>query len=210
MVKAYLRNLTMLALLFAPGYGQSATPSSPNAGSSANRDSVAAPAEQGPAALAAPAPESRDADLQFPLFRTLGGLGIVLCLMVGAFLAAKKFAPRYFNKPASERNLKIIETLSMGDRRSISLVEVANSRFLIGNTPHQINLLAALPEPLSLVSEPEAAPAASKGPGKKESRVPFRNLFEVEKSRSLQFAANPLPDDLRAKMRQLRDALERP
>jgi len=205
-LKAYLRYLMLLVLTFTPVYGQSASLPSPNPDTNAG-SAVASPADQGPAA---PVPETKDADLQFPILRTLGGLGLVVCLMIAAFFAAKKFAPRYFNKPASERNLKIIETLSMGDRRSISLVEIANSRFLIGNTPHQINLLAALPEPLSLVSEPETAPAPSKIVSRKESRIPFRNLFEVEKNRPLQYAGNPLSDDLRAKMRQLRDALERP
>jgi flagellar biosynthetic protein FliO len=203
-VKAYLRNLMMLWLLLLPADGRAAAPPSPNPAGSEN--SVSAPAEQGPMV---PVPETKDADLQFPVFRTLGGLGIVVCLMVGAFFAAKKFAPRYFSKPSSERNLKLIETLSMGDRRSISVVEVANNRFLIGNTPHHINLLAILPEPLSIVSELEKTSAPQEKISRRESRTPFRNLFEVEKSRPVQYAASPLPEDLRAKMRQLRDALER-
>jgi flagellar biosynthetic protein FliO len=205
-VKAYLRNLIVTLLLFLPVAGRAAAPPSPSPVGSETAVQAAATAEQGPMA---PVPETKDPDLQFPIFRTLGGLGIVVCLMVGAFFAAKKFAPRYFSKPSSERNLKIIETLSMGDRRSISLVEVASTRFLIGNTPHQINLLAALPEPLSLVSEPEKASAPQEKITRRESRTPFRSMFEVEKNRPVQYAASPLPDDLRTKMRQLRDALER-
>ena len=143
------------------------------------------------------------------MFRTLGGLGLVLCLMIAGYFAAKKFAPRFFAKGTAEKNLRIIETLSMGDKRSISMIEVGDSRFLVGNTPNQINLLVALPERMSLVSEPEAAEMSAKSATEKEPMVPFRNLFEVEKKRPTQQAGHPLPEDIRVKMRQLREALER-
>ena len=205
-MKQYLRNLLIVGLLFMSVYGQSASPAPTDSNKVASVD-PAISAEHG--TMDVPA-ESRDEGMQFPVLRTIGGMGMVVFLMVAAFFCAKRFAPRYFNKPALEKSLKIIETLSMGDRRSISLVEVANSRFLIGNTPHQINLLAALPEPLSAVSEPVTPSTNAKSAHKKESKASFRNLFEVEKNRPSQYSVSPLPEDLRTKMRQLRDALERP
>jgi hypothetical protein len=60
-----------------------------------------------------------------------------------------------------------------------------------------------------MVSEPETLPVTSKSPAIKESMAPFRNLFEVEKKRPTQYAGNPLPEDIRIKMRQLRESLER-
>jgi flagellar biosynthetic protein FliO len=207
-VKACLRNLMAFVLLLAPVSGIAAPAPSPNQNGIQAGD-TSTPADQAQIAPPAEARETREADMQFPVTRTLGGIGLVLCIMVVVYFAAKKIAPRYFHRPASDRNLKIVETLSMGDRRSISLIEVASNRFLIGNTPQQINLLAALPEPVSLVSEPEAASVTPMNIKRQESRVPFRNLFEVEKSRPMQYAANPLPEDLRVKMRQLRNALER-
>ncbi|HSW39783.1 MAG TPA: flagellar biosynthetic protein FliO, partial [Acidobacteriota bacterium] len=107
------------------------------------------------------------------------------------------------------RNLKIIETLGMGDKRSISILEVGNKRFMVGNTPHQINLLATLSETMSLASEGETVPDDVNTNTRGESKMPFRNLFEVEKKRPLNQAGNALPEDLRLKMRQLREALER-
>jgi flagellar biogenesis protein FliO len=204
-VKALLWNSMLLVILFEPVYGLSAPAPAQNQNANAASE-PAIPAVQSPMALAG---ESHDADLQFPVMRTLGGMGLVVFFMVAAFLGAKKFAPRYFNKPSSGKSLKIIETLAMGDRRSISLIEVANSRFLVGNTPQQINLLAVLPESVSVVSEPDAVAVTPRNPDRKEARVPFRNLFEVEKNRPPQGSANPLPEDLRTKMRQLREALER-
>jgi flagellar biosynthetic protein FliO len=153
--------------------------------------------------------EIQDTNLGFPVFQTMGGLGVVLFLMVGGYFAAKKFAPRYFAKSNSDRNLKVIETLSMGDKRSISMIEVGKSRYLVGNTPHQISLLAILPEGLSIISEPERLSTASKDMIANETAQPFRNMFESEKRQSTQYSGNPLPDHIRMKMRQLRASLER-
>jgi flagellar biogenesis protein FliO len=204
-MKALLRQVMLVMLLLVPAYGQVVSgPAQPPAGNAGgDLSAITAPAQPAPAA------DMQVADYQFPVFRTMGGLGLVLCLMVAAYFAAKKFAPRYFSKSVTEKNLKVIETLSMGDKRSISMIEVGSHRFLIGNTPSQINLLMALPEAMSLVSEPEAMPVSSKSTSGKESTSPFRNLFEVEKKRPSQYTGNPLPDDIRTKMRQLREALER-
>ena len=202
-MKVWMRNILMTALLVTPAYGQTAVPGPAAPTGPANSG-------LGVAADAAPAVQEGEAGMDFPIVRTIGGMGLVIVLMAAAFFAARKFAPRYFNKPASEKSVKLIETLSMGDKRSIVLIEVANNRFLVGSTPQQINLLAALPEALSVSSEPDEASAALKTAIKKESRIPFRNLFEIEKKRPSQLAGNPLPADLRAKMRQLRETLERP
>jgi flagellar biosynthetic protein FliO len=205
MMKALLRNLMVLTLILGPAYGQMVSgPVQAPAGSAGSDTSEIAGQPQ-----PAPPADMQTADFRFPVFRTLGGLGLVVCLMIAAYFAAKKFAPRYFNKGVAERNLRVIETLSVGDKRSISMIEVGNNRFLIGNTPNQINLLMALPESLSLVSEPEPMPANSRSTGESESATPFRNLFEIEKKRPSQYTGNPLPDDIRMKMRQLREALER-
>ncbi len=190
-MKVILLGLMILAVFLVPAYGQV---------------TYFPPTDQ---VQAAPAGDAQDAETQFPIARTIGGLGLVVCVMIGAYFAARKFAPRYFTKAGSDRNLKVIETLAMGDRRSISLIEVANNRFLVGNTPHQINLLAALPEPVSLLSEPETMPVNQKEIKREESRSPFRNLFEVEKKRPARYIGHPLPEDIRTKMRQLREALER-
>jgi flagellar biosynthetic protein FliO len=143
------------------------------------------------------------------MVRTVGGMGLVVCLMIGIYFAVKKIAPKYFPGAVSAKNMKIVETLSMGDRRSISVIEVANNRFLIGNTAHQINLLTALPETISLVPHPDESSSHSNEKTGSRSIGSFRNLFEVEKKRSPHHEGNPLPENIRTKMRQLRDALER-
>lgn len=184
------------------------TPSTPAPTESATSNAVTpepAPAAQAPAKSAEPQME----EFRFPILQTMGGLGMVLCLIAGGYFAFKKFAPQYLRKGSSEKSLKLIETLPMGDKRSISIIQVANSRFLVGNTAHQINLLTALPEKYSLVSEPDAPLVENNKEIVQEPKNNFRKLFEVEKSRSVQRTGNPLPEDLRTKMRQLREALER-
>ena len=204
-MKAVLLKLAIFMLFLPCAFGQ-AVSTSPRmeSGTINGGPGIAADKLQTTSAV-----EAQDGGGHFPMLRTLGGMGIVLCLMIGIFFAAKKFAPRYFTRATAERNMKIIDTLAMGDRRSISLIEVGGNRFLVGNTPQQINLLATLPEPISLGSEPDVLPANPKEKARRDFTSPFRNLFEVEKKRRPQQIAHVLPEDIRTKMRQLRESLER-
>lgn len=204
-MKGVISVLFILTIIMTPIWAQTVPDASRNTAGVGNHDS----AMQADPRPVLPASESQDISWQFPWMRMIGGLGIVLCLMAALYLVAKKYAPRFFPKSAADRNLKIIETLSMGDKRSIALIEFGNNRFLIGNTPHQINLLATLPESLSLVSEPDDPAAETNARPPKAAKSPFRSLFEVEKKRSTQYTGNAMPDDVRVKMRQLREALER-
>jgi flagellar biosynthetic protein FliO len=204
-MKGFLRYAVILSLCVVSAYGKPA-PKPPQ------NEAKVTEADPGP--MVGPvqpvmADNSPAEESGFSMLRAIGGLGIVLCLLVGGYFAARKLSPQYFVKGASERSLKVIETLAMGDRRSIAIIQVANSRFLVGNTPHQINLLTSLPEPTPLVSEPDALPVKPKISSPRGAGSPFRKLFEVEKNETSRLIGNPLPDDLRTKMRQLREALER-
>jgi flagellar biosynthetic protein FliO len=205
MMKAVLMMLMILPLFLSTAFGQAvSTSSQTESGNISGGPAIAGNPMQTTSTADVP-----DGGMHFPVLRTIGGMGIVLCLIIGLYFAAKKFAPGYFCKAAAERNLKVIETLPMGDRRSISLVEVGGNRFLFGNTPQQINFLAALPVPISLASEPDALPENPKEKNRREFTSPFRNLFEVEKKEKPPSMANALSEDVRMKMRQLREALER-
>jgi flagellar biogenesis protein FliO len=108
--------------------------------------------------------------------------------------------------------LHLVETLSMGEKRAIAVVEVAGKKFLIGNTPSQITLIASLGDDLAL--EPGAQPAVrtaqtSAAPAGIK-RGQFVNLLLPEKGGTSRkpASASPLPPDIRGKMRELREALE--
>ena len=170
------------------------------------------PSEHAPAnhaqAQATPAAETPAAGMEFPVLRTIGGFTLVLSLILIAFLVARKIAPQYFNRCTPEKNLKLIENLSMGEKRSIALIQVGNKRFLVGNTQHQVTLLSPLEDSFSLVSEAEKNPSAESLPANPVD--PFRRLYETEKNQSVPRPAKEktIPPDVRAKMRQLREALE--
>lgn len=204
-MKAFAFNLMILALFLAPAFGQSVPVPLPEEPGAVNSPAVAStsPVRSNSAA------EVQASEFHFPVFQALGGLGLVLCLMFAVYFVAKKLAPQYFARHVSGKNLRVIETLAMGEKRSISLIQVASSRFLVGNTPNQITLLASLPESISLVSESDAPQAEPGGGAPKEPKRAFKNMFEIEKIRPSQHAVNPIPEDVRAKMRQLREALER-
>jgi len=145
---------------------------------------------------------------QISLLSAFGAMGLVLCLLVGAYFGIKKFAPGYFPATASSgNNLKIVESLGMGDRRSIALVEVGGKRFLIGSTPQQVNMLTALPEHISLVDEDSPARVASAVNDGGERKT-FRSMFEIGRNRPDRHSEKVLPDEIRQKMRRLREALE--
>lgn len=168
------------------------------------------PVEQAPAKLvptqAAQAGDTTAGGMDFPVLRTIGGFALVLSLILAAFLVAKKIAPQYFNKRTAEKNLRLIESMSMGDKRSIAIIQVGDKRFLVGNTPHELTLLSQLGDSFSLISDAEKVP----GTGSTEPGDPFRRLYETERNRGIHKPVKDkaIPPDIRAKMRQLRQALE--
>jgi flagellar biosynthetic protein FliO len=177
----------------------------------------AAPAVQAGNASGSPAAAVQDIPTiasEFPYTRVLGAFGIVMTLIGGAVFGTRKFAPQLFRKAPSEKNLRIIETLAIGEKRSISVVQIEDKRFLIGSTTSQITLLAALRGPLSIEDElsvesvPAEVPAAVARPKAPVER--FRNIFEIEKASPARNGGRgrTIPPDVRAKMRQLRETLE--
>lgn len=153
-------------------------------------------------------PEAPAAGSDFSWFRTLGGFGLVLCLIVLGYYAARKYAPQFFIKSVSGKNLRLIESLSMGEKRSLSVVELDDRRFLLGNTTHQITLLAELPGRLSLTSDAPSSPAlAFAAPRNMPISDSFKNLFDREKGPAPRASGRHIPPDIRAKMRQLRESL---
>ncbi len=146
---------------------------------------------------------------EFTFTRMFGGLILIVSLIIGAFYGGRKYFPQYFQKPSGDRRLKLLESLDMGDKRNVSLLQVDNKIFLVGNTPNQISLLADLSDMLPLASAPELAnvsPSPSSSP--KSQGDSFRNLREVERRHTDKGSARVIPPDIRAKMRQLREALE--
>lgn len=142
------------------------------------------------------------------LIKMIGGVGLIVCLILAGYILIRKYAPQYLAKKPGAHNLRLLETLPMGDKRSIVLVQAGPQQFLLASTPGQISLLTALTAPGAILTsgqvEPAELPAAGLYTGS------FRNLYEQEKKAPAVRPApvKALPPDIRGKMQELRKALE--
>jgi flagellar protein FliO/FliZ len=159
-----------------------------------------------PAAATEPAVGGADTTT-YLLARTMGGLGLVIGLIVLTYVAVRRYGPKYLRRQGAQSVLKVIETLPMGEKRSIALIQVEDKRLLVGNTPQQITLLTQLPAGFETSAEADRESSTNSNPG---SVTSFRRLYEVEKNQQPPVhQARAIPQDLREKMRQLREAFER-
>jgi flagellar biosynthetic protein FliO len=76
---------------------------------------------------------------------------VVVALAVGVMYFLKRLLPKIARLPAKQ--IRIVETVSLGQHRNIYLVEVAGRRLLIGGTNETITRLADLSEPMELSGE---------------------------------------------------------
>lgn len=110
------------------------------------------PAEESRAGTAKEADSNQHAVMPFPSFASgssLLGMGlqssgalllILAIILLGAYLL-KKMLPGRFGPLAHKRHLKVVETLSLGDKRSLHLLQVGEQMILLGSTSSQIAVL---------------------------------------------------------------------
>jgi flagellar biosynthetic protein FliO len=79
--------------------------------------------------------------------RASGALLLILgsILLITFFL--KRFLPRHFGALGERRFIEIIESASLGEKRSLSIVKVGEEHFLIASTPGSVSLLERLVMP---------------------------------------------------------------
>lgn len=66
----------------------------------------------------------------------------VLALFIAAIYVSKKLLPKITNLPGKE--IRIIETVHLGSRKAVHLLQIENRRLLIGSTNESITKLADL------------------------------------------------------------------
>ncbi|MBN2183415.1 MAG: FliO/MopB family protein [Sedimentisphaerales bacterium] len=74
--------------------------------------------------------------------KTILAVLIVLVLGIAAIYVSKKLLPKITNLPGKE--IHIVETVHLGQRKAIHLLEIGNRRILIGSTNETISSLAEL------------------------------------------------------------------
>lgn len=77
------------------------------------------------------------------MVRTLGALLLIVGLIVAAGWGMKKFGGARFGKIADDApELSILNTVALGDKRSLAIVRFGNRNLLLGSTPQSITVLA--------------------------------------------------------------------
>ncbi|MET1254781.1 flagellar biosynthetic protein FliO [Aliikangiella maris] len=114
----------------------------------------------------------------------LGLLAILVVIFILAFLFRKV---AHFNLVG--KNIKVIESQSLGAKERLVVVEIQNQQILLGVTPHSINHLCQLDKPIE----------------KSQSQMPFEKIlkqltnplaeFEKAKQRAYQ-QSDPLTDKM--------------
>jgi flagellar biosynthetic protein FliO len=142
------------------------------------------------------------------LIKTVGSVGLIICVILTGYILFRKYAPQYMAKRPNERNLRIIETLPLGDKRSIVMVQAGGQQFLLASTPGQISLLTTVPTLDNTYTARAAISKESDTVGALSAN--FKNLYEMEKRTPPMrpAAAKAIPPDIRGKMLELRKALE--
>ncbi len=74
--------------------------------------------------------------------KTILSVFFVIVLGIAGVYVSKKLLPKLTNLPGKE--IHIVETVHLGQRRAVHLLEVGNRRFLIGSTNENISTLADL------------------------------------------------------------------
>lgn len=75
-------------------------------------------------------------------FKFLVSVLFLIALAVGGIYLSKRFLPKISNM--SGREIRIVETIHLGPRKAVHLLEIGDRRFLIGSTNENITRLADL------------------------------------------------------------------
>jgi flagellar biosynthetic protein FliO len=79
---------------------------------------------------------------------------LVLALLIAALYVSKKYLPKIANLQG--REIRVVETVHLGPRKAVHVLEVYNRRFLIGSTNENVTKLAELGSDLADLSAQEA------------------------------------------------------
>ena len=73
-------------------------------------------------------------------FKMMFSVLLVIALGIAAIYASKKFLPKITNLPG--KKVRIVETVGLGQRRAVHLLQIGNRQLLIGSAGESITKLA--------------------------------------------------------------------
>ena len=140
-----------------------------------------------PGAVSAEMPFRGDSELLSSATRATGSVVLLVGLiLIGAFML-KRYWPGRFGAVAGEQHIEVLETVALGERQSLTLVQVGQSRLLLARTAGSITVLdrsEALPE---LVVDGELNTLAEQQAGQKSgipATIPAVRMFKTIAARS--------------------------
>lgn len=84
--------------------------------------------------------DKSDADLGSAVYRMILGVSVVVVLGVAAIYVSKKVLPRF--SAIQGKQIKVLETVHLGSRKTIYLIEIAGQQVLVGSTSDRFSKLA--------------------------------------------------------------------
>lgn len=136
------------------GTTDGATESAGTAGNPATTAPAAAPSTPRPPSHwddkvgKSPLPDGASGDTGGVMVRMLATVMVVLVLGGIALVVSRRLLPRLGRGlPAGQRKqLRVLESASLGPRRTVHIVQVGNRRLLVGSGEHQVSMLADVSE----------------------------------------------------------------
>ena len=119
-------------------------------------------------------------DIVKSVFSLIFGLILFAGILYLAYISTKLIGKRYMLSGKGGRNLKILETVSVGRDMTIAIARAGERIFLVGITPDRINLLSELKEEDLLTPYSEAADELPKG-----SSISFADALKININKKL-------------------------
>ena len=96
--------------------------------------------------------------------RTVGSMVFILGLILGAAVLLKRYMPHRFGPLGHKRRIQVLETIPIGEKRSLTLIEIDGATLLLASTPGSVSLLKEIRPACDLnsVTTTETRPDASK------------------------------------------------
>jgi len=88
------------------------------------------------------------------IWRVLASVLVIIALGAAAFVVLRKLSPRIGIRRG--RELALVETIYVGPKRAVHLLQVGNRRFLLGSQREGVSMLAEVTEPFT--AEPVPGP----------------------------------------------------
>ena len=134
--------------------------------------------------------------------RAIGAMIVVLALIWITMILLKRYMPHRFGALGHQRRMQVLETLPIGEKRTLTLIRIDNEQLLLAGTPGSLALLKeirvdlgqTIPPRHPLMSHPSSSEEGS------FHSAPSRGNPSVETSRNF---ADVLADEVRNPLEQL-------